>query len=484
MLAKEYTPFQFGKKANQFPTGMNTSFNIVGGNQFGRFPKISSAETFNMMISDGFLVNFPGYRKKRLIGSAEEGRDIYTSERFKHMIVVLDSNVFSISESFTVDLIGSLNTTAGRVTMAENLAGEIAICDTQSIYIFNYLTGTFNVSGRDFQIDFLPGYITFQDTYFICSDRRTNQWRLSDNNNGLSWPADAAHVGVIQSKPTNTVAAIPLDKQLFVMGSNVTEPWYDVGYKLFPYQRTNYFSIDFGTTAPSTIASDFSMIVWLASNAKTGKSLMVSNGGVATRISTDGMDAVFNSLTNPDDAFGFLYRIEGHIFYQLTFRTDNLTYVYDFKEKVFYTLTDKDMNHHIAKKVTFFNGKYYFVSFTDGNLYEFDSSIYDFDGHEMPRFRVLSNIRMPSGDLFVINNIMLTMEQGISKTLQRVDLSLSNDGGYSYQNVYSEKLNAYGNRPNVLNFWDLGSSNDMTIKFAFWGNDRFVVGGAYGNLYQ
>ncbi len=480
MLEKAYSPIEFGKKSVQFPTGMNVDFDIVGGNQFGRFPKISSAQTFNMMISDGFLVNFPGYKTKKIIGPALQGRGLYTSEKFNHMIAVVDSNVYTISESFAVSLIGSLTTTSGIVTIAENLGNQIAICDNQNIYIFNYVDGGFDIA----QIDFLPGYITFQDTYFICSDRRTNQWRLSDNNNGISWPTDAGHVGTIQSKPTNSVACIPVDRQLFVMGTNVTEPWYDVGYTLFPYQRTNYFSIDYGTKAPETIASDFSMCVWLASNAKTGISLMVSQGGAAQRISTDGLDAIFNRLTNPSDAFGFLYQIEGHIFYHLTFRADNLTYVYDFKTKMFFSLTDKDMNHHIARKVTFFNGKYYFVSFNDGNLYEFDSTIYDLDGHEMPRFRVLSNIRIPSGDLFVVRNINITLEQGMSPTIQRVDVSLSNDGGYSYDNVYSEKLNEYGKRQNVLNFWDLGSGNDMTIKFAFWGHDRFVIGSAAGNFYQ
>lgn len=480
MLEKAYSPIEFGKKTVQFPTGMNVNFDIVGGNQFGRYPKISSAQTFNMMISDGFLVNFPGYKTKKMISPAQQGRGAYASQRFNHIIVVLDSNVFTVSQSFTADLIGSLNTTSGAVTIAENLAGEIAICDGQNIYIFNYLTGGFLSP----TIDFLPGYIAFQDTYFIASDRRTNQWRLSDNNNGLSWPPDAAHVGTIQSKPTNTVACIPLDKQLFIMGSNVTEPWYDVGYTLFPYQRTNYFNIDYGTASPSTIDAAFGMMVFLGSNERTGISLMLSMGGKAQRISNDGLDAVFNRLTNPSDSVGFLYRIDGHIFYHLTFVTDNLTYVYDFTTKQFYSLTDKDMNHHIARKVVFFNGKYYFISFNDGNLYELDSSIYDLDGHEMPRFRILSNIRIPSGDLFVVRNINITLEQGISPTLQRVDISLSNDGGYSYQNVYSEKLNPYGERPNVLNFWDLGSSNDMTIKFAFWGNDRFVVGSAAGNFYQ
>lgn len=479
-VERSYTPIQFGKKNNQFPMGMNVQFDVVGGNQFGRYPKISAAQTFNMMVSDGFLVNFPGYKKKKFIGSTEEPRGLYTSQRFKHMIAVMDSNVFIISESFTVALVGTLDTTAGIVSIAENLAGQIIISDNQFLYVYNY-----NMSG--FQkptIDFLPGQVAFQDTYFICADRRTNQWRLSDDNNGMSWPADASHVGEIQTKPTNAVAPVPLDKQLFIMGTNVTEPWYDTGASLFPYQKTSYFCIDYGTNSPAAIATGFGMMVFLGENQYTGISIMASNGGVPQRISTDGLDAVLNRLSAPNDAYGFLYRIDGHIFYQITFKTDNLTYVYDFNTKMFFSLTDGFLNHHIAKKVVFFNNKYYFISFSDGYLYELDSSFYDLDGQEMPRFRILSHIRIPSGDRFVVQNINLTMEQGLTDSTQRVDISLSEDGGESYQNVASEEMNRYGERPNVMNFWNLGSSNDMTVKFAFWGKGRMTVGGADGVFYQ
>ena len=35
---------------------------MVGGNTYGRYNKISSAQTWNMMISDGFLVDYAGFQ--------------------------------------------------------------------------------------------------------------------------------------------------------------------------------------------------------------------------------------------------------------------------------------------------------------------------------------------------------------------------------------------------------------------------------------
>lgn len=491
MIDVQSQEFASGKKSLQFALGANRDFGIVGGNSFGRYKKISSEETYNMIVSDGALVNFPGYKLvKNLFG--DNGREIYTSVRYNKMIAVVSDNVFAISTDLSFTLVGSLNTFSGNVFISENLGSQIAICDGFSIYIFNYANNTF----QEVTVDFLPGYITFQDTYFISTDKRTNQWRLSANNDGTSWPADAGHTGELQTKAANAVGAAVLDRQLVVFGQTFAEPWYDVGYTLFPYQRTNFYSIDYGTESPSTIAVGFGLMVWLGSNEKTGISIMVSTGGVPQRLSDDGLDFIFANLKSPKDSYGFLFRESGHVFYVLTFTTDNLTYVYDFNVKMFFTLTDKDTNHHPARRITFFNGKYYFVSFNNGNLYEISSNIYTLEDHITPRFRILKHLRLPSGDRFGVRNINITMEQGILEnensgdlstlpiSRPRIDVSASKDGGESYRNVASKALNTFGKRENVCNLWNLGSYVDLTLKFAFWGNQRFCINGAYGNVYQ
>lgn len=490
-MIEQSSNIQPGKKTLQFVNGSNIDFGIVGGNTFGRYKKISSEETINMIVSDDAIVNFPGHKLAKVL-EGSVGRGNYTSTRYNHMIVVVDDNVYAISSDLSSIFVGSLDTFSGDVYISENLGGQIALCDGQNIYIFNYENGTF----QKIIVDFLPGYITFQDTYFIAADKKTNQFRLSVNNDGTQWPASGSNVGELQTKATNCIATAILQRQLFVFGSTVTEPWYDVGYTLFPYQRTNYYSIDYGTISPPTIAADFGLLVWLGSNEKTGISIMASQGGIPQRISNDGLDFIFSKMKNPQDSFGFLFRESGHIFYVITFPSENLSYAYDFNTKMFFTLVDHDMNYYPARRVTFFNNKYYFVSLKDGNLYEISSSIYTMNDNEAPRFRILKHIRVPSGDRFAVRNISLTMEQGILENenksslndlpqrVPRIDLSLSKDGGESYWNVSSKRMNSFGRRENVCNFWNIGSANDMTIKFAFWGNTRFCITQAFGNIYQ
>ena len=57
MQASELTPY--APKANQGT--FTIPLDLVGGNKFGRYKKVSVEQTFNMMVSDDALVDYAGY---------------------------------------------------------------------------------------------------------------------------------------------------------------------------------------------------------------------------------------------------------------------------------------------------------------------------------------------------------------------------------------------------------------------------------------
>jgi hypothetical protein len=467
------------------PISKSLPLDIVGSTKFGRYPKISIEQTYNMIISDGFMVPFAGHELVSLIAPNGQGRGIYSSTRFEHMILVIDNGVYTVNTNLSVSKIATIDTFDGDVFIDENNAGQIAICDKSNIYIFNYVANTFAKAS----IDFLPGYICFQDGFFIAPDQLTAQWRLSDPNNGLNWPDDAPNVGEFQTKPDRLVATLRFPGKgnlLMVFGKTVTEQWYDTGSQLFPYQKNTFANIDYGCLNAATIASNDDMVVWLGSNEKSGPVIMYTTGGNAQRVSNDGIDFKFAQLNNPTNAYGFLYKQDGHILYQITFPDprDNLTYLFDFTTQKIFTLSDEYMNFHIAKKIVFFNNSYYFVSFSDGNLYEINTRFTTYNGAEIPRIRVCAPIRLPDQSRFVINNVTFTIEQGDSSNVQSVDFSMAKDGGQSVGSSNRKNLNRLGHRPNRLNWWSLGSANDLTCQFRFWGEGRFVCSNGLVSIYQ
>lgn len=530
------------------PNFTNVPLDIVGSTVFGRYPKISVEQTYNMIISDNFLVPAAGYEKEVNIIDVAEGRAIFTSVRFNHMIAVISNGVYIISTNNSYTRVGTIATYVGDVFIDENNVNQVAICDQQSIYIYNYITGIFTTA----TIDFIPGYITYQNGRFVAAAIDTPTWRLSDVGDGLTWPNDSFHVGTFQTKPDTVVATQRFPGRgnlLFVMGKTVTELWQDIGAQLFPYQRNSTVNIDYGCLNPATIAFNDNIIVWLAANEKSGPMIAYSTGGDIQKISTDGIDFKLSQLTNPANSYGFLFRQDGHLLFQLTFPDDNLTYTYDFNTKKFFTLCDQHMDAHIAKRIAFFNDKYYFVSFKDGNVYQLSTQFTTYDGVEIPRIRVCKNVRLEDASRFVVNNLTFTLEQGTQQNIyinenlltesglpiltesnenievaqnvtiiiyeplkaedetilltesgeelligiesdlpypipQAVHLSVSRDGGQSFSNIWSKQLNPRGIYKNRLIYWNLGAANDFVPQFRFWGLGRFVVTDGITSMYQ
>lgn len=465
---------------NQSPISKTIPANIVGSSKFGIYPKISNEKTYNMIISDNFLIPYPGYIIAKKISNVGIARGFYSSTNLDIMIAVIDNSIFKIDNSLNVSKVASIETYSGNVYIDENNAGQIAICDLENIYIYNFS----NNSVTKANIDFLPGYVSFQNTRFISVNSTKSEWRLSDTNNGVSWPV--INTGLFQTKPDIPLAAIRVPgkgNMLFVMGSTVTEFW-SATPTLFPYTRSSFNNIDYGCLNPSTIASNGNIIIWLGANEKSSPSIMVSSGADVSRISTDGVDGLFNNLKNPMNSYGFFFRENGHELYQLTFPDDNLSIVYDFNTKSFFHVSDEDLNYHIAKKVVYFNNNYYFISSVDGNIYHLSNQYTTYNGKTIPRIRTTNPIRLPDSSRFIINNVNYVVENGETHGIQAIDYSVSKDGGVTFGNENRKLLNMSGNRRARVNFWNYGAANDFTLQYKFWGQGRFVVGDGEINYYK
>lgn len=441
-----------------FYRGQNTKqvpLNIVGSSIFGRYPKISIEKTYNMFMSDNFMIPYAGYQiaiPSSEFNNGATGRGIFTSTKFGKIVAVIGANVYLCSivysqslqkvTSSQVSLIGTLQTASGVVYITENNKPQIGISDGTAFYIYDPL-----ITPNPFvkvALNFTPGYLTFHNTRFIvaasndttfsATSPANNTWRLSLPNEGYNtlsngtgttaWPSTAAFVGTISTKPDNSQAVVRFPSKgnmIFVMGSIVTESWFDTGAQLFPYQRNNQFNIDYGCLSPATVAYMDQIVVWLAQNEKSGPIIVYSDGGMPKPITTDGFDFIFAQLQNPQDSQAFLYRQDGHLFYHINFYSDNLSLFYDFTTNKIYHASDQNLNYFIAAEIAFFNNQYYFVTKNNGNLFSFDSVFTTYQDvntlgnqviHEIPRIRSCSNVRVPEQDYMIINDLGFTIESG------------------------------------------------------------------------
>ena len=514
---------------------------IVGGNVFGRYSKISVESTWNMIVSDEALVDFSGYSNVLALQNGSQGRGLYTSTIAGTMFAVAGNSLYAINNGISKTFLGTLGTSVGNVWITENNNSQILISDNVNLYVWNYSTNVFvsTVVGSTgaFSIDFVPGYISFQNGRFICAVGTSESWRLSDFNNGLSWPNDTQHVGAFQTKPNYIQCVVRFPSRgnlLLVMGQTVAEFWTDSNTPLFPYIKSSTQNIDYGCLNPATVVGNEDIIIWLAGNEQSGPAIMYTTGGDFKKISNDGIDFKLSQLTTPTDSYGSLFRQDGHLIYILTFPTDNLSYIFDFNTNMFFTVSDENLNYFIARKVVYFNDKYYFISFKDGNLYEFGTQFTNYqysptEIYEIPRIRICPPLRLPNQRWFIGRSVGFTMEQGqpniittylndvpgneillttedgtfittesgidirleqytqvlpIEVSNMRVDLSISRDGGETFGNIYGQNMNATGVRKNRFIYYRLGQVNDCTFQFRWWGFSRFVCLDGLVEIYQ
>lgn len=394
---------------------------MVGGTRFGRYPKISSEQSYNLIITDGFMAPFAGYKNKIPINPLGEGRAIYASNKNNVMIAVINSNVYIINSmlSYTT-AIGTLATTAGsNCFIAENNNGIVLFSDYEYLYSYSYATNVLTQLTSTKLIIAKPGYISFQNGRFIVPDTSTNLWYIS-NVGGTTFQATSQFQGALQTKPDTCQAAIRFPGKgnlILILGNVVTEQWQDVGAQLFPYQRTQYSNIDYGCLNPASIDENENIVCWVAGNEKSGPFILFTDGSQIKRISNDGIDFQLANLTDPTNVYGYLFRQDGHLIYIATWPTDNISYAYDFNTNEFSTLCSEKMGAYIAKEVCYFNGNYYFVSIIDGNVYEMGSDLYTYDyGNnnvfEIPRIRIPPPVRMPDQSRFITGYAGFIIEQG------------------------------------------------------------------------
>lgn len=527
------------------PGGTQIPVRIVGSSIFGRHPIISDERTYNLFISDSWLINFAGYAQAvEILGEGIEGRGLFHSTRGNFLLTVLGSNIYRIDANLGFVFKLSIGTSSGEVFMDENLSSQIVIVDgSDTTYIYNYTTDTIGPVVWDYGsagTPFTPNYVTYQNTYFDFGngDNTTSgsQWYVYKSGFNPTTLADPLKLSwvqtlTLQTKPDFARACIRIPSHgnnLLVMGSTVCEIWTNVaGIQI--YQRQSSINIDYGVASVSTIAASDDMIAWLGINEKSSPAIMVMTGGQAQRISTDGIDYLLSRVKRPDKSTAMFYRQDGHVFYILTFfdALDNFSIMYDFTTQKFFDITDWDFTYHPARQMAYFNNEIYFVSLKQGSLMRISTDLTSIstditNDYEIPRVRKCDTYRLPGSDRFIVNQFSFTIENGTEQNVDlqyecdgyilgeesnqimyseddlpllveggscqiyrpRIDVTCSKNGGETYGNANIYYMHATGHYKNQPRFNKLGEANQFTIQMRFWGFGSVAIANGMLEVYQ
>ena len=521
------------------PNAEELPINVVGSSKFGIYPKISGEKTYNMFISDGWLINMPGWRQIQQIYPTGQGRGSFVSIRGGFVILVINATVLRWNSDFSVQVIGEMGTSEGEVFIDENLEAQICIVDGTKAYIYNWqLPPNLTVqTGGPIPTDLIPNYVTFQNGYLLIGNALqtgvSTQWYAYIYATATTISAVTPTSLTLQTKPDYPIAVVRipgLGNNVLVMGNTVSEIWTAVATTEF-FIRNQSTNIDYGCISVDTIAFSDKYVAWLGANQTNNPSIVVFSGQGFEPISTDGIDDQLSKIKFPAQSTAVMYKQSGHFFYQLTFYNpqDNLTLIYDFETKQFYHGSDQDLNYHPARNIFYFMGRTFFLSLNNATIYEMSqdfntineqtpSNVFPEDprvNYEQQRLRICEPIRYPNSQPFICNEIILNIRQGNENILVndcevwmihedgrrifsednrqvipewgkpdgcesvyfqgRVDLSLSKDGCEIFSNTVSRDMQPLAHRQNIMR-WEVGGvSNDLVPKFRFWSLGSMVV---------
>jgi hypothetical protein len=329
-----------------------------------------------------------------------------------NLYVVADDLVLKIDSSDGKYLLGVLSGKIGDVYM-EGDGTNIMVLDVASGNGYYYNGTTFvKITSAGFPA---ATTLTYQDGYFIVS--YANRFYLSGSYDPSSW--DALDYASAEGKADNIVRVHSMNRDLWLLGEETTEIWFNSGNADFPFERYQGGFTTIGCIAPKSVCSSDERVFWLDNDLR----VRMGVGIQSEVISTDQIDYQISQLTDHEYARGFYYIQEGHGFYQLTI--GDKTLAYDLTTGIWHTraIGTKDRRHP-ANCYAYFDG-YHLVGHEDnGKILYFDMDNYTADGEYIRAIRAAQAVHSDRKVMF-FNSFELEFEAGTGLSEEICTYSIS-----------------------------------------------------------
>ncbi len=416
------------------------------------------------------LIQVPGLRKLATIGQGPI-RGVHMTSAGK-LAVVSGSGVYRVNPDYSYSLAGNLLTLTGLVSMADN-GSQLVIVDGPYGYTISLVDGTMLQIGDD---GFAGGTaVVFQDGYFITNAPGTGQFNISGLYNGQAW--NGLDMGVAEGSPDNLVVAVSNQRQLWLLGAETTEVWWDSGDANFPFTRIDGAYIEFGCAAAHTAKKLNNSVVWLGGGSKANGIVWMSQGFVPRRLSNHAVEYAISQAGDLSTASAWTYQDSGHQFYCLNLPSASTTWVYDtatnqWSERVYNGRIG--LERHRASCYAWAFNTHVVGDYQNGNIYALDRQKATDDGTPLIRFRSAPHLSDAMNRVFY-SEFQLSMSAGIGLdglgvdgnglgVIPQIGLSWSDDYGRSWSPERMMPVGGIGAFKTRLLWWKLGQSRNRVFR--------------------
>lgn len=417
------------------------------------------------------LVNAPGLEFWHTIGDLPIRG---THEHNSVLYAVTGPYVYKILNNKITTLIGTLETTSGKVWIEHNANNQIGFVDGKNFYLYNTSTALFSKTAQ--QPIAAPTSLMFIDQYFVVSLANSQFFQLSGINDGTLW--SALDIAAAEANPDNLLAVWNLHRQIYLLGAQTTEIWFNAGTSPFPFQPTSGV-IDWGIYVADTAAQVADRLTWLGLHKDGGISVVSTSGLQAEAISTPGLEAHWRQYPSIADAYAFSYRIDGNDCYVITFPSGEETFVFDFTTGLWHERRSYNVGSWIANHGVRLSTKQLVGDRRNGNLYVMSPDTYDENSQPIVRERYSAHLWDDLKTL-IVHALQVDFETGVSAPDQTptVRLRWSKDGGHIWSNWVSVSLGPIGDYKRRAIWRRLGAARDFMFHIQTSDATKSVVLGA------
>ena len=400
--------------------------------------------------SDGkesaFLSRTPGLTRLTTIGSGPI-RGLWSYGGF--MFVASGAEFYCVDSSYTATLLGSI-TGSGPVSMADNGTQLFIACNPDG-YIYNLSTNVFSqITDVDFAGAVTVGYL---DGYFVFNEPSSQKFWITSLYEGTQ--IDPLDFASAEGSPDGIVALIIDHREVWMMGTNSIEVWYDSGNSVFPIERIQGAFNEIGCASPYSVAKLDNGIFWLGTDNRGQGIVYRANGYAGQRISTHAIEYAISQYDVISDAVAYTYQQQGHSFYVLSFPSADKTWCYDVATQAWHEragFSNGLFTRHRSNCQVAFNGLTIVGDFEDGRIYSLDLDAYADDDEAQKWLRSWRALPPGQNDLKRTAHHSLQLDiatgvgldDGVQGSDPQVMLRWSDDAGHTWSNEHWASIGAIG----------------------------------------
>lgn len=464
-------------------------FDLVGGSYAARSKNFDAQRCVNLYpeVSDSgtsksiaMLIGTPG---KRLLVTLPTSpiRGVYRIDA-ANALVVAGAKVYRLSTVWGATLLGTIDSNLTMASIASNSLTAMIVTGANGYTVDLVTYALAAIIDPDFRggerVDYLDGY-------FIWNVPGTQQFQISSL---FGTAVDGLDFASAEGAPDLLISQLVDHQEYWAFGATSTQVFTNTGNAAFPIETVQGVFLELGCAAKYSPAKLGKGVAWLSSDDRGQGMVVMTTGYQQNRISDHAIEYAIGRMSRIDDAIGWSYQQEGHIFYVLTFPTGNQTWAYDLSTQLWHQRSYRDPttgveNRDRAVCQMAFGGQIVVGDWENGKLYALDLDYYTDDGDTIASVRQAKHLSAINAyvrywELWVDMETGVGLDGGVFGSDPTMLLSWSDDNGHTFANSMNSKMGKIGEYAWRARFLRLGKARDRVYRLTITDPvKRVLIGG-------